>query len=197
MGTKRPTGITVIAIVTLLLAVGYLWTGIGAFWVGEQMSTIGVMGSAAGGILKAIAVVYLLLGGFSIILSIGLLMMQEWARVHAAKFYEVLAIICLIFFIFNFLLLLYALIYFLFYRHLSRTSTKMEFEEYGYEKPNIDYSRKRTSQKTLITSVQKAREEQPKDDPIKVPDNMILCPNCDALNLKGQDFCKRCATELE
>jgi len=195
MGSKRPTGITVIAIVTLLIAISYFWTGIGVFWVASMVSGFSVVGSALGGIMKAMGVVYLLLGGFSVILGIGLLMMKEWARVHGARFFQALAIICIILFIFNILLLLYGFIYFLFLRYLTKSSTKKEFEDHGYEKPDIDYSR-RSGQPSISASMQKAREEQPEEEEVKVPDNMILCPNCDSINLKTQDFCKVCATEL-
>ena len=196
MGLKRPTGITVIAIVTLLIAISYFWSGVGAFLVGDMLSGYVVMGSAIGGILKAIGIVYLLLGGFSVILGMGLLMMKEWARVHGAKFYQVLAFICIVLCIFNLLLLLYAIIYFLFWRHLTKFSTKRTFEEYGYEKPEFAYSSRKPNQPSISASLQSTRIEQQQEEEVTLPDNMILCPNCDTINLKTQNYCKTCATEL-
>ncbi len=198
MKSKIPTGVIVIAVVTILIGMSYLYFGGALLFIGSVVSGYGSTGTAVGGIFKAIGLVYLMLGGLSMLISIGLLTMKDWGRTYGRQFYIVLAVLCFILFLANPLLLLYGALYLFFYRYLNMTSTKLAFENYGYEKPDFHRRVRHTPaydpQTPPAQQVSAAKIPIPE---IKVPENMVLCPSCDMINHKTQQFCKRCASELD
>jgi hypothetical protein len=197
MSKGRPLPIIIIAVVTILIAINFLVDGGSLVLAGNMLMAYGSIGYSIGGLFRIIGVVWLLLGAFSIFLAVGLLLMMEWARVHGVLFYEIMALLSFVFCLFNPFLLLYGTLYLVFFSYLKKRSTRDRFETYGYEKP----SPQRRMESRPSMAVQAGPEPAPKFGPpvdtgLKVPDNMMLCPNCETLNLKSNDFCKVCATEL-
>ena len=71
------------------------------------------------------------------------------------------------------------------------------FDPYGYDKPGVTRMRTDPSATSDTVSIYRRKEETEQDEAeVQVPENMMLCPGCNALNLKTADFCKTCAADL-
>ncbi len=173
---------------------------IGALYVFYGATLFGfgnIFAGAMGGIFKGVGLGLLLIGGLVLVMAIGLLMMAQWARKWAAEFYGFLAAFAIFLALFNFLLIPTAIVYLLIFFYLRRPATKAAFQEFGYERPLVHDAI--ASRKNAYKVEHKPAWEpgKPPEEPIiNVPDNMVLCPQCQTLNLKSDQTCKMCATSL-
>ncbi len=193
MATKRPPEILLISLVSFLI--GGFYFLIGAAFLGLA----GIFSSAVGGIFKGIGLLILLLGSILILMAIGLLMMAHWARKWAADFYGLMAGLALLLAFFNIYMAISFVVYLLFYFYLKSSKAKKAFGEFGYEPPKVHefVSRQCQAHHPKESFMTMAETEPAKETSIKVPENMVLCPQCETLNLKSDKTCKMCASTLE
>ncbi len=141
----------------------------------------------------------ILAGFLSIFLFVGLMMMKDWARIYSIVFFMTVFVMSIVLIIINFyvactvisLVIAILCIFCVLYLRKANVIKLFESFELDVHKSHIissESDKELTQDKILAT--------KPEDIEVKVPENMMLCPQCNALNLKKDDFCKTCATEL-
>jgi hypothetical protein len=198
MKGKRPKGIWLISILTILSGLYILYNG----WtiVGAASAVAGVgMDIDVGGILSAIGLMLIVVAALLFIMAFGLLMMAEWARRWGSEFYGLMAILAFFLAIFNYYLVLSGVIYLIFYLYLRSSKTKAIFEGYGYETPraHVIIAARYQAHQRVEPSRQASEHRAPHPQKsLVVPENMVLCPQCQTLNMKHERTCRMCATDL-
>ncbi len=210
MGSKVPTGVMGTAALNLVLGVFFILLGLALAIYETFMSDIqgsGYEDLAMSAFLHIVGGLFIFVGTFSIILSAGLLLMKDWARMYDELFFSVIIIGGLIFggFVVAFLQTLIvctgiavtiAIISIVCIIYLRKQHTIRMFESYDTERkraPMEDHLPKPRREVSIQSKIEATEHDT---TTVNVPENMMLCPNCDALNLIEEDHCKICATEL-
>ncbi|MFH0816169.1 MAG: hypothetical protein V1934_05080 [Methanobacteriota archaeon] len=194
---KIPRGILAISIISIVMGAVYLYFGATFFGLGNLISSYSYSGMDFGSMFRLVGVMLLALGALVIIMAIGLTMMAEWARRWGVEFYGLLAILALLLCLINPFLLISAALYLYFWYYLRNSRTRAKFDSYDYEKPNIHDAvakRYQTHAHQEITHPLVPEPQSP--EPVRVPEGMVLCPQCQMPNRKGVDTCRVCATDL-
>jgi len=204
--TKTPLGIWIIAMFNLLIGIILLILGMTLAYFQEfplQISDMEDPYVVYGSALRIFGGFAALTGMFSILLTAGLALKKEWARGWDQVFFIAIIILGLIGVALNFYIMcsitivIFVVICIACLITLRKPNVAAAFDPYGYDKTGVQ--RTRTDPSATLDSIASIRQtEAAKQEEVEVtvPDNMMLCPNCEALNLISVDFCKTCATDL-
>jgi hypothetical protein len=142
----------------------------------------------------------ILAGLISVFLFVGLMLMKDWARLYSIVFFISVGIFSVVLMFMNFYLgctiisFVVVIICVFSVLFLRKASVIRTFESYELE---ISKRRFIDSKSEVHETMQdKILESRSVEVEVKVPENMMLCPQCNALNLRKDEFCKTCATEL-
>jgi hypothetical protein len=197
MATQRPVGIVIISIISFLIGAFYIINGALFLGVGGQLSV------HVGGVFKAVGVMLMFLGSLQIVMAIGLLLMAQWARKWAADFYGLMAGLAILLALFDLYMILPAITYLLFYFYLKRSKTIRAFGDFGYEAPKMHEEIAKRQHVTYMRTIRPENVSDVEHEPVlprksrtTIPENMILCPQCQTMNLRKDKYCKMCASDL-
>jgi len=199
------TDASVKRIALVVLFVAMILTGFGLLMaiLGEMISDFGTMADQlAGKMVKLNGVLLMVSGMASLIISIGLYRMQDWARHWGSQFFRAFFFLSLLFFIFNVLTSFICSMMALFFSLLSAycwmklRSPHMKgiFEGAQYEPP--DWAGHGVTKSSVYVEKKTMEPDSPEQDIVNVPDNMMLCPNCQTMNLKTNTHCRTCGSEF-
>ena len=205
MGSKVPTGVMGTAALNLVLGVFFILLGLALAIYETFMSDIqgsGYEDLAMSAFLHIVGGLFIFVGTFSIILSAGLLLMKDWARMYDEVYFTVIFFGGFIVVFINVLLIcsIIALsvsivsIVCIIYLRKQHTIRMFESHETEMKRAPMEDDLPKPRREVSIQSKIEATEHD--TTTVNVPENMMLCPNCDALNLIEEDHCKICATEL-
>jgi len=208
--TKVPGGIIIIFFMGLLLSCFLVYTGFAAAVKGAMLAEINAtegIGSIFGKMYRAFGVFFMIMGVLFTIISMGLLMMKEWARHHGSWMSWV---ICSLSFIMAMILgyfdiinsipyFVVAIIFGGFALYLKKPATKLAYDVYGTEAPTLRSARRASHHEVreaanVIVKVPVPEGSRPG---VRVPNTMRLCPNCDTMNPREKESCRICGMFFE
>lgn len=203
MVKERSSGILGIALINLLLGVFLILLGTALAFFNQFLGDYEVYELsyyAMRTFLGIIGGLSILAGFISIFLFVGLMLMKDWARMYSMVFFIAVFVFSIVLIFINFYLacmvisLVITIICVFSILYLRKASVIQLFESYELE---ISKSKFISTESDIQETMQdKILESRSAEVEVKVPENMMLCPQCNALNLKKDDFCKICATEL-
>ncbi len=198
---KIPGAIKIISIVTSLLGIYHIISGIMALWAGRTLSGYQIEDA-----FRILGLIWLLVGLYSIILSWGLKKMKVRSRKQGIGFLALLGILCFALSFTDMLLIAFGIVYLIFATQLGNPYIKKSFEIHDYglmHTANVQNKSKFNAHRSNIGPSDHAPPHlETKPDPkpkrtVNVPENMVLCTNCEMLNKIDTVFCVRCAFDIE
>lgn len=205
MGSKVPSGVMGTAALNLVLGVFFVLLGLALAIYETFMSDIqgsGYEDLAMSAFLHIVGGLFIFVGAFSIILSAGLMLMKDWARMYDEVYFTVIFFGGFIVVFINVLLicsiiaLSVSIISIVCIIYLRKQHTIRMFETYDTERKRAPVKDDLPKPIREVSIQSKIEATEHDTTTVNVPENMMLCPNCDALNLLEEDHCKVCATEL-
>ena len=209
MRAKIPKMVLVISTITVLFGLYHILNAMTVFYQSQMLR-----GYATPDTFQILGLIWLGLGLYSIIISIGLDFMKLWARLQGVQFFFWAGIFCIFMYFTDILMVVVGVFYLIFCSSLTRPYMVKTFETFEYEKlsvENIEINHPsimkalRLSQEVEMPEYQKdasleanvvsKKSEKPRK--IRVPENMVICPNCDMLNQIDTVFCVRCALDID